>query len=49
MTFLEFLKLQNLIKNGHVQKCKINVSGMKQLYHVIIDRTLKRYTPLLGV
>ena len=39
-------------KKWTCQKCKINVSGMKQLYHaVIIDRTLKRYTPydFLGV
>ena len=39
-------------KKWTCQKCKINVSGMKQLYHaVIIDRTLKRYTlyDFLGV
>ena len=39
-------------KKWTCQKCKINVSGMKQLYHaVIIDRALNRYTPydFLGV
>ena len=39
-------------KKWTCQKCKINVSGMKQLYHaVIIDKTINRYTPhdFLGV
>ena len=44
--FPRILETAKSYKKWTCQKCKINVSGMKQLYHaVILDRTLKRYLP----
>ena len=44
--FPRILEAAKSNKKWICQKCKINVSGMKQLYHaILIDDTIKRYSP----